>query len=62
VLAENTIEKNLKSNPLNQAIFEKLPYLKPGLATFYSTAFSGNYEAANAARKLAYTGDDRLNK
>ena len=59
-LAESTIEKNLKSNPLNQGIFENLPYLKPGLATFYTAAFSGNHEAANAARNLAYTEDDGL--
>ena len=58
---EKEIEKNLKSNPLNQGIFENLPYLKPGLATFYTAAFSGNYEAANAARNLAYTEDSTVN-
>ncbi|MBE6623640.1 MAG: hypothetical protein E7621_05595 [Ruminococcaceae bacterium] len=56
-LAESVIEKNKNANPLNRRTFENLPYLKPGLATFYTAAFSGNYEAANAARKLAYTED-----
>jgi len=56
-LAESVIEKNKNANPLNRRTFENLPYLKPGLATFYTAAFSGNYEAANAARTLAYTED-----
>ena len=59
-LAKNVVEKNENLNPLNRSIFENLPYLKPGLATFYAAAFSGNYEAANAARKLAYTEDAGL--
>ena len=45
---------------MNRRTFENLPYLKSGLATFYTAAFSGNYEAANAARTLAYTEDDGL--
>ena len=61
-LAENIIERNLALNPVNQRTFEKLPYLNYGLATFYTAAESGNHEAANAARELAYTEDDRLNK
>ncbi len=56
-LAESVIEKNKNANPLNRVILEDLPYLRPALATFYTAAFSGNYEAANAARTLAYTED-----
>ncbi|MBE6622988.1 MAG: hypothetical protein E7621_02180, partial [Ruminococcaceae bacterium] len=56
-LAESIIEKNKNANPFNRRTFENLPYLKPGLATFYTAAFSGNHEAANAARTLAYTED-----
>ena len=54
-LAESVVKKNMDSSPINRSTFKNLPYITDGLALFYAASEQGNYKAANAARKLAYT-------
>ena len=58
-LADDVIAKN-SANPYNKELFSKLPNLRGGLATYYAAAASGNYKAADMARKLAYTEGDSM--
>jgi len=53
--AQSVVQKNLSSSPINRSTFKNLPYITDGLTMFYAAAESGNHNAANAARKLAYT-------
>ena len=54
-VAESVIKKNKEKNAYSMEDTKNLPYLRDGLAAFYALSEAGNYKAANAARKIAYT-------